>query len=117
MTDPRPDLKQDTDLWQLVLACAGCYNDTQIFGNLHGLRCAGALLQLNGNDLAFKLPSEWDKITKTEIKQEYAIPYIKQFKQIFKFVAEVYPEYLKRKNDPKPIDYLTHDFFTEGYLP
>lgn len=117
MTDPRKDLKQDTDLWQLVLACATCYHDNFIFGNLHGLRCAGARLQLNDKDLAFKLPSEWDEITKTEMKQKYAVPYIRQFKQMFRFVAEIYLEYLKRKNDPKPRDYLTRDLFTEGYLP
>ncbi len=112
MTDPRKDLKQDTDLWQLVLACATCYKDNLIFGNLHGFRCAGSQLQINGKDLAFKLPSEWDDTTKTEMKQKYAIPYIKQFKQIFKFVAEIYQQYVIDKNAPKPIDYWTKDIFT-----
>lgn len=113
MTDPRSDLKQDTDLWQLVLACATCYQDNFIFGNLHGFRCAGARLQLNGKELAFKLPIEWDEPTKTEMKQKYAIPYIKQFKQIFKFVAEIYPQYMKEKNAPKLIDYWETDFLKE----
>jgi len=113
MTDPRSDLKQDTDLWQLVLACATCYQDYFIFGNLHGLRCAGALLQLNGKDLAFKLPSEWDEPTKTEMKQKYAVPYIKQYKQIFRFVAEMYPQYIEAKNTPKQTDYWNKDLFTE----
>lgn len=113
MTDPRSDLKQDTDLWQLVLACATCYQDKLVFGNLHGFRCAGSQLQLNGKDLAFKLPSEWDETTKTEMKQKYALPYLKQFKQIFKFVAEIYKQYLELKNAPKPIDYWATDFLKE----
>jgi len=90
MLDPRKDLKQDSMLWEMTLACATRYKDTQIFGNLHGFRCAGARLIVKDDTLAFRLPEEWDETTKQEMKQKYALPYIKQFKELFKFVVKQY---------------------------
>lgn len=43
--DPRPDLVEDHRDWMVVLAVA-LYNDPQLHGLLHGLRCCGARLEL-----------------------------------------------------------------------
>ena len=112
MLDPRTDLQEDSIFWQLVLACATKYDDAQIFGNLHGFRCSGARLSLKDKSLVFKFSDEWDNETKEEFKQKYAMPYLKEFKAIFKFVAENFKriEY-ERKNN-----YLDRDLFIEGYL-
>ncbi len=92
MLDPRKDLKQDNMLWELVLTCATAYNDKQIFGNLHGLRCSGAQLILKSNtELGLKISSdEYDENKKNILKQKYVAPYIKEIKYLFNFVAEYY---------------------------
>ncbi len=49
--DPRPELTGDSDLWARLLALAyDLDGDLQggLFGALHGLRCMGAGLVLNG---------------------------------------------------------------------
>jgi len=112
MIDPRSDLQEDSILWQLVLACATKYDDPMLFGNLHGFRCSGARLSLKDKSFTFKFSDEWDNETKEEFKQKYAMPYLKEFKTIFKFVAENF----KKINEYKGRDYLTRDIFTEGYL-
>lgn len=40
--DPRPDLREDSRLWEAVLSAA---DDPMLRGLLHGLRCAGARLE------------------------------------------------------------------------
>lgn len=42
MVDPRPDLVQDTELWEVVLTAA--VEDPDLYWFLHGLRCGGARL-------------------------------------------------------------------------
>lgn len=113
MLDPRTDLQEDSIFWQLVLACATKYDDPLIFGNLHGFRCSGARLAMKDKSLTFKFSDEWDNEIKEEFKQKYAMPYLKEFKTIFKFAAENFKqiEYEKKHN------YLDRDIFTEGYLP
>lgn len=111
MYDPRKDLAKDTQLWELVLACANQYQDKQIFGNLHGFRCAGSRLSIKDENLILSLPSEWGKELKSEMINKYLTPYIKQRKELFKFVAEFYEEHQKKQKD-----YLTRDVFTDGYI-
>lgn len=88
MLDPRSDLQEDSIFWQLVLVCATSYDDPMLFANLHGFRCSGARLSLKDKSLVFKFSDEWDNEEKKYFKNKYAIPYLKEFKTIFKFVAE-----------------------------
>ena len=113
MLDPRQDLKQDSMLWELVLNCATLYKDQQIFGNLHGFRCAGSQLCIKNATLSFKFPLDYDDNVKQDYKQRYLTPYIKQLKELFKFVAE-YWDKNKDELDTKN-DLFTRDIFLEGY--
>ena len=116
MLDPRKDLQQDSILWELVLTCATAYKDAQIFGNLHGFRCAGASLSIKDDTLAFRLPTECDEEMKQSMKQKYALPYVKQFKELFKFASQYYKHYEYELSTRKAKDYFAQDILTEGYL-
>lgn len=109
--DPRQDLTQDNMLWELILTCATKYKDTQIFGNLHGLRCAGSTLSLKDDTLALRFPSDFDETRKKEIRSKYIVPYTQQIKELFQFSARWYKEYLERKDD----DFFERDILTKGY--
>lgn len=117
MLDPRQDLKQDSALWELVLACATAYKDEQIFGNLHGFRCSGAALSIKDDALAFRFSQEWDDATKQSMKQKYALPYAKQFKELFKFAAQYCRQHKDELSAHKEKDYFARDVFEEGYPP
>jgi len=109
MLDPRRDLQQDSIMWELVLACSTVYKDKCIFSNLHGFRCAGAKLSIKNNTLSFRFPIDWDESTKQIMKQKYALPYVEQFKELFKFAAQYCQEHKER-------DYFTRDLADKGYL-
>ena len=113
MLDPRQDLKQDSMLWELVLNCATLYKDKQIYANLHGFRCAGSQLCIKNETLSFKFPSEYNDNTKQDYKLKYLTPYVKQLKELFKFVNE-YWQNNKEELDNKD-DYFTRDIFLHGY--
>jgi hypothetical protein len=113
MLDPRPDFKEDSMFWQLVLACASKYDDSMIFGNLHGFRCSGARLSLKDKSFVFRFSDEWNNETKEEFKQKYAMPYLKEFKTIFKFVAENFEKFWEYEDR----DYFERDIFNKGYAP
>ena len=85
--DPRPDLEEDHELWQLVLKEAEKI-DRQVYGNLHGFRCAGCQLEIKDNQLTL-IPGQalknyyQDKNKWQQDRQEYLLPYVKEIKQIF----------------------------------
>lgn len=108
--DPRFDLEEDTFFWTLVLLCAKRFEDKNIFANLHGFRCSGATLTLKDNNLIFQFSNEWDKETKEKYKQKYAVPYLKEFKIIFKFVAENF-EKIQKYIEQKKEDIFERDLF------
>jgi len=112
MLDPRPDIKEDTLLWQLVLGCVQLYKDKQIYGNLHGFRCGGSTLCIKNDTLVFKFPPDYSDDQKQDCKQKYLTPYMKQLKELFKFVAEYYKN---NQNDVVNEDLFTRDIFLEGY--
>ena len=111
MLDPRNDLKEDHNLWEFVLACANEYKNKNIFGNLHGFRCAGSRLSVVDKNLNFKFPNEWDIQIRKEFREKYAIPYLREFRTIFRFVVENIP--LLKKTSA---DILTRDVFLDRYL-
>ena len=116
MLDPRKDLQRDSMLWELVLTCATAYKGKQIFGNLHGFRCAGSQLHIKGDTLSFQLPEEWNEEFKQSMKQKYAIPYIKQFRELFKFAKQYYQEHRDALVSNGENDFFTRDVFYKGYL-
>src|SRR6056297_2372744 len=88
--DPRPDLKEDADLWQLVLNKAKKI-DEQLYGNLHGLRIAECELILVENSLklvpdrAISKTGEWqNKADWQQDRKKYLMPFKKEISNIFK---------------------------------
>lgn len=71
--DPRPDLKQDANLWRAVLRTAHKL-DRKVYGVLHGIRCLGGRLVTseshlelkprygNGNLASIQDAEEWKKL-------------------------------------------------------
>lgn len=67
--DPRPDLVEDSDLWEALLDLVG--DDPDLWGVLHGFRCAGLRIVegSRGFVLRPRLPSEiWQ--TEDEYKKD-----------------------------------------------
>jgi len=90
--DPRPDLKEDHDYWQAVLKEAEKL-DKQIYSNLHGFRCAGCRLKIEGDGLrlfpAVGPGQQWkDKREWIQDRQEHLLPYAKEIKEIFEKVSQ-----------------------------
>jgi hypothetical protein len=87
--DPRPKLKEDSKNWQLLLKEAEKI-DRQLYGNLHGFRCIGAKLQLEGNKL--KLISETDFFNSRnecqEYRKEFLLPFKKEITKLFNAIVE-----------------------------
>ncbi|ACL69109.1 hypothetical protein [Halothermothrix orenii] len=85
--DPRPDLSEDSELWQTVLKEAE-KQDKQVYSNLHGCRCGGARLKTEkgqlklipaiGPDQFWKNKEEWD-----QDRKEFLLPYASDIKEIF----------------------------------
>jgi 2-keto-3-deoxy-galactonokinase len=90
--DPRPDLSDDTELWQAVLEEAK-KQDRQVYSNLHGFRCVGCRLQLENEQLKLlpgaAIGQHWKN--KKEWKQdrrEYLIPFKDTISAVFKAVYQ-----------------------------
>jgi len=75
--DPRPDIKEDHQLWQLLLREAEQV-DKQLYSNLHGFRCVGAKLNINDDEM--KLISNTDFFNSNDNWQEYRKEFLFPFK-------------------------------------
>ena len=51
--DPRPDLTEDSQLWEKVLRNAAT-KDNKVYSILHGFRCGGAKLEIKNNKVNMK---------------------------------------------------------------
>jgi hypothetical protein len=88
--DPRPDLKDDSDTWSLVLAIAACYdkgvNAHGVWNALGTARVAGARLQRDGalritqGDVA---PEHW-----AEIREKYLLPNVDGVRNVLGFAIK-----------------------------
>jgi hypothetical protein len=92
--DPRPDLKKDSKLWQVVLKTAERVNK-QIYSNLHSFRIAGARLKVKDGKLKLIPTIGQNKYWKTKAdyqkdRKEYLLPYTEEIKEIFKEVEDGY---------------------------
>jgi hypothetical protein len=68
MTDPRPDLKKDSQEWTKLLTMAESVN-LELAGTLHGFRCCGLRLQ---KDNGYVLRPEFNpEISKWNNEAEY----------------------------------------------
>ncbi len=96
--DPRPDLTEDTELWQEALRVAA-YTDHSVYGVLHGARCIGGKLEHTEGELRL-LPRYGDpKITGIrgeedweEIRSRWLLPCKEQITSIFDTVKEALAE-------------------------
>ena len=88
LEDPRPDLQEDSHLWQEVLLKAKQI-DSDIHGSLHGFRGVGCTLEVKGDSLQM-IPSDYwrSEASYREDKMEFLMPHKENIKQIFKEVAE-----------------------------
>ncbi len=92
--EPRPDLKEDSKLWQLVLRTAAVRSH-KVYGVLHGIRCIGGRLELNAGNLKL-LPRYGDpKVTGIngkedwqDIRSRWLLPCKEQISAIFDMVKE-----------------------------
>lgn len=80
--DPRPDLTEDSLLWQQLLAAAKNI-DLQLYGNLHGLRCWGLrITRAASGPMRGKLVlwpgAECDASEYPELRNKYMVPYGKE---------------------------------------
>jgi hypothetical protein len=85
--DPRSDLENDGKLWQMVLREAEKV-DQQVYGNLHGFRCAGCRLKLQDNKLAMMPPNNANEGNYKRDRIEFLFPYKNEIISIFKEVEE-----------------------------
>jgi hypothetical protein len=67
VTDPRPDLKTDSEEWTKLLTMAGTVN-LELAGVLHGFRCCGLRLQ---KDNGYVLRPEFNSNTRWHNEAEY----------------------------------------------
>lgn len=86
--DPRPDLKDDSDLWQEVLVEARRVDPDpdgpdSLCGLLHGLRCGGSRLQWKEGHLWLNykaLLGIWDE---AELRNDWLMPKAARIKSVF----------------------------------
>ena len=81
--DPRPDLEQDSEMWQILLT-ASFLDKKNLYELLRELRAHGSRLYLNSQtrDLCFNFGVEMDEQKKQELKEK-AKPYRYNIKNLF----------------------------------
>lgn len=88
--DPRPDLADDHDHWKAVLTEAYAYS-RELWGVLHGLRCAGARLRVIGGKFGMKLeyaPAlKSIAMTEAELRETWLVPNTQGIKEVFARVS------------------------------
>ena len=83
--DPRPDIADDHELWsKLLMNARALYgNDPHgLYGALHGLRCLGACLTLQGDVLRLSggdIGAEYPKLRET-----WLVPHAEQLRRLLK---------------------------------
>lgn len=72
MTDPRPDLKYDSEEWTFLLQTLDKHSPSREFvGIMHGFRCAGLRLHRGGK--GYVLRPEYGPGSKWTTKAEYEV--------------------------------------------
>lgn len=85
--DPRPDLQDDSDLWEAVLEVAK--RDPDLYGLLHGLRCGGAALARRDNgSLKLDYNPLLDGWQKDRLLAEWLVPNQNKIAAVFKAAKE-----------------------------
>ncbi len=90
--NPRPDLEEDSQLWEQVLKTAEKI-DFKVYSILHGFRCGGAKLIIKNNQLLlnprfgkqheWKNPNDWK-----QDRQDYLILHKETIKSIFEVAMQ-----------------------------
>lgn len=85
--DPRPDLRQDSTLWQAVLEAA--QGTPEVQGLLHGLRCGGCRLKQRANgSLRLDYTPLLDVWDEDELRREWLEPNRRDIQDIFRRVRD-----------------------------
>lgn len=90
--DPRPDLVEDTDLWERVLTMAketdpAPGTERSLFGLLHGLRCGGARLVRTKMSLKLDYEPVLECCDKEELMMQWLEPAKEDLRRLFRQVA------------------------------
>ena len=81
--DPRPDIKEDSNIWIVLLIMAYLENQAA-YGALHGIRCLGSKLSLGNREegLIFHFPAV--KPPEKALIKQYAQEHREYIKSLFK---------------------------------
>jgi hypothetical protein len=98
--DPRPDLIDDSNLWQCVLETAihaDPFPETpnSIYGLLHGLRCGGATLEVSKQGklrLDYSTLIEVGIWTDRDLRSNWLLPAASGIKQVFRLAEQQFPD-------------------------
>lgn len=82
MRDPRPEYKEDSNIWLAVFNLAKDFKDAAFLSTIFGFRCAGGRLKKQGDALKFFFTKEQGSHEREVIKR-YAKEYNDQIKKVF----------------------------------
>ena len=87
--DPRPDLKEDADLWNKVLKAAEKLKG-EVYGILHGFRIKGAKLKLKDSGIVMEpRKSGWENEQEWKSdRKKWLLPHKEKIKEIFNIVEK-----------------------------
>ena len=94
--NPRPDLKEDEYIWNMVLKTA-IKLDNETYNVLHGFRCGGAKLIYDANNPKFKLQMKprygrdnyWSSKEEWAVyKKHWLMPHLDNITKIFSLVSK-----------------------------
>ena len=96
--DPRPDLADDSRLWDAVLISARKHDPDpegkrSLFGLLHGLRCCGARLKWTTKGtlrLDYEPVIEHCGWTREELLNKWLLVHKSEIQQAFRYVEQTY---------------------------
>ena len=84
--DPRPDLIDDHNLWVRLLRRL-FYQDKDLWGLFHALRCGGSTLIFDGDKIVVELSQEWDLLFRAKVRAKYLHPKAKLLQEALDVLA------------------------------
>ncbi|SMB96868.1 hypothetical protein SAMN00808754_1696 [Thermanaeromonas toyohensis ToBE] len=97
--DPRPDLKKDSWLWEVLLHYV---YGTGLYWVLHGFRCAGTLLVVKDDGSVVMRPhigpDGWENLEQyMDFREQHLVPRKEELERVLRDLATALAEYRKEK--------------------
>lgn len=104
--DPRPDLKKDSWLWEVLLHYV---YGTELYSLLHGFRCAGTLLVMKKDGSVVMRPhigpDGWESLDLyTEFRGRYLVPRKEQLEKVLRDLARALEKKRKEMAEHKVVE-------------